>query len=358
MQNDIGLELLAKFLADECNDSEKEIVLNWIETDPLNRDEFNYIKSIWNASGDKHVNWDVEKAWDKFSVNSGIKEDLPVTKNRPKNSIKLFSFGKIVPAISVILILLASVFYFNTISIEPLPSKKIEVINAFHKITTEKGQRVSFKLPDGSEVFLNAASSIQFPADFLNGKREISLDGEAFFRVVHKDDEPFIVSFKNGIVQDIGTEFNIKSWKDDKSSSIAVSSGEVAVKSNDIDKSVRLMKGQFTIIPENGLPSVPVKARIDHLTGWMYGKLYFDNTMLGDVFKSLSRSYNLDCTISDSLLLSLHLTAGFGEETPEEIIHIISLALDLKHKKSGNKIYFYPGKNFYFNKTNKVQDLN
>src|SRR3989304_5853895 len=137
MQNDIGLELLAKFLADECNDSEKEIVLNWIETDPLNRDEFN-------------------------SVKSGIKEDLPVTKNRPKNSIKLFSFGKIVPAISVILILLASVFYFNTISIEPLPSKKIEVINAFHKITTEKGQRVSFKLPDGSEVFLNAASSIQF----------------------------------------------------------------------------------------------------------------------------------------------------------------------------------------------------
>src|SRR3989304_4571436 len=290
MQNDIGLELLAKFLADECNDSEKEIVLNWIETDPLNRDEFNYIKSIWNASGDKHVNWDVEKAWDKFSVNSGIKEDLPVTKNRPKNSIKLFSFGKIVPAISVILILLASVFYFNTISIEPLPSKKIEVINAFHKITTEKGQRVSFKLPDGSEVFLNAASSIQFPADFLNGKREISLDGEAFFRVVHKDDEPFIVSFKGGKVEDIGTEFNVKAWNEDKVSSVAVSGGEVVVSSNGTGRSVHLIEGQITKISGNGLLSQPAKYRIDHLTGWLDGKLYFDNTLLGDVFKSLSRS--------------------------------------------------------------------
>ena len=100
MYDQINWDLLAKYLAGECTEEEKSLVENWVAADPLNEELFEYLKSVWEASGEESMQWDVDDAWQKVAVKAGIssrgfmlKKCLPLRFAKEKNkrlSVKFF----------------------------------------------------------------------------------------------------------------------------------------------------------------------------------------------------------------------------------------------------------------------------
>lgn len=347
MYSKINWALLAKYLANECNEEEKRLVQSWLEADPLNRELFEYIKSTWKASSDKPVLWDVDSAWSnvalKLGIESGNRQVFPrkVSYKDNPGKITLPASRFLSSVVLIVIISVASLLYKN-LNKEPVKIMSLGDQITFHEMSAEKGQRVSFKLSDGSEVFLNSASTIRFPEKFSNSKRLVYLDGEAYFKVVHNDEKPFKVIISDGEVTDIGTEFNVRAWKNENVSSVTVKEGKVSFGTENVDGNniVYLTKNETSSLSDEGKLSPPVVTRVDRQISWLNGKIYFENSTLGDVFNSLDRSYNFHCSVNDSSLLSMHLTAVLKGDNFREVVNIISLALDLRYEISEKSCLF------------------
>lgn len=359
MYNQVNWDLLAKYLAGECAGEEKALVEIWIAADPLNEELFEYVKSAWEASGEKSMQWDVEDAWQKVAVKTGITswnlmpgESSPLSFAKKKNKQL---WVKICSSLALI-ISLASFAYFYNVGNDPLPVNPSKSKPTLSAISTEKGQRTTLKLSDGSEVILNSASEIKFPDKFSGKERVVYLNGEAYFKVVHNESFPFQVIISNGIIRDIGTEFNVKAWKQDGVADVTVKEGEIAVLSENQKQNqiVYLSRGQSSKLTETGVTQ-PESVNIERKLGWLKGNLYFENSTLSDVFKMIDRSYDFNCTIKDSSLLSLHLTANFKGETAKNIARIIALTLNLGYKFTEDGCFYYPGKEFHIANRKKLK---
>ncbi len=351
MSSEINWALLAKYLANEQSEEEGRLVENWLDADPLNREQFSSIESTWKASSDKTVQWDVDRAWagvaSKLSLEGGVRQ-----KSKESISYQYVERKRYLPAVKllgtavIIIIISVSAFLYNDVNKKPAKVSGMKKAIAIHEVTTEKGQRASFKLSDGTEVFLNSASTIKFPEKFSKSKRLVYLEGEAFFKVVHNDQKPFKVFIANGEITDIGTEFNVKAWKDDASYVVTVKEGKVSFASRDsAGRNIVYLSGKESArLTSNGKLGKPKVADVNKHISWINGRLYFENSNLNEVFKTLDRSYNFSCSVNDSSLLSLHLTATFKGDNLKEIVKIISLALDFRYKVSGNSCQFSAGK--------------
>ena len=165
----------------------------------------------------------------------------------------------------------------------------------FNTIRTPRGGEYEVILDDGSHIWLNSASSLQFPVHFTNSDRRVALTGEAYFEVKSSllpsgDKKPFIVSVDNMEVQAVGTAFNISAYKEDDRSQTTVVEGQVKVNRN--NKTNLLSPGKKLIAKDN---SVTVEdADIKMEIGWKNGDFVFHNTSLKMVMNELARWYDLD----------------------------------------------------------------
>lgn len=166
---------------------------------------------------------------------------------------------------------------------------------SYNTIATPVGGQYQVNLPDGTKVWLNAASSIKFPSSFAKLKeREVQLSGEAYFEVVHHAKIPFIVKTKGQEVLVLGTHFNINSYDDESVTKTTLLQGAVLarklnVKGEDKDY-VLLMPGQQAVL-DKSFTVKPVD--VEEVTAWKDGNFLFNDTDLKDIMKQLSRWYDV-----------------------------------------------------------------
>ncbi|WP_276088242.1 FecR domain-containing protein [Pedobacter sp. JY14-1] len=198
--------------------------------------------------------------------------------------------------------------------------------------TTAKGQTYSFTLPDGTKVWLNADSKLEFPAQFSGKERRILMQGEAYFVVKHNAKQPFRVVSRTGsgreqMVEDIGTEFNINAYADELSVRTTLVEGSAAVYSitqaRHSDDRRNLLSGKdkgslaalemtgktgksVVLTPNqqsafyNGNISVK-KVDVNEAIGWKNGKFTFNKTSLEEVLRQLGRWYDVDIVYPDGI---------------------------------------------------------
>ncbi|RFS18776.1 FecR family protein [Chitinophaga silvatica] len=210
---------------------------------------------------------------------------------------------------------------------------------AKYLVTTLNGERKNLTLPDGSQVYLNAASSIEYSKDFNRNNRIIKLTGEAFFEVSPAGNKPFIVKSSHQInTQVIGTSFNIKDYENEPSISIAVISGKVKVLNNDVPLSV-LEKDTKLIYEKQNRHFQLEKS---DTTSWNNGFLVFKNDSLKHVMSTLSRTFATKISIShevpDFLLVNACLDENLGLH---KILELICKLHELKYSERNNQIIIY-----------------
>lgn len=176
------------------------------------------------------------------------------------------------------------------------PALKNLINKEVNTLSTVKGQQYQVVLPDGSEVWLNAASTITYPANFANLKnRVVQLTGEAYFEVAKDKNHPFIVKTSRQQVEVLGTHFNVNSYDDEKATRTTLLEGSVKVW-NDKGQEV-LLPGQQSAVAQ-GAPLVS-KANVNETVAWKNGDFIFDNEEFGSILRQLSRWYNVEIVDED-----------------------------------------------------------
>lgn len=170
-------------------------------------------------------------------------------------------------------------------------------------LTIPRGQNYKVTLADGTEVWLNTDSKFSYPSKFTGGERRVSLQGEAYFKVKHDTQHPFIVEANGVETKVLGTEFNVRSYGKNNSQ-VTLIKGSVEVKSRDHQASrVRLVPGQEAKLNTDGSFDM-AEVDIDSYVYWKEGFFYFDNVDLASIMQDIGRWYNLNVVFQNEQVKS------------------------------------------------------
>ena len=223
----------------------------------------------------------------------------------------------------------------NYSGIDSIVDNKVE----YHRIVVPRGGEYNLKLADGTDVWMFADSEIRFPTRFKGNKREVYLEGEAYFHVTASKEHPFIVKTKDMDVMVTGTEFNVKAYSDEMNVQTTLLQGVVTVFSG-LEK-----KEKMEIKPNQQAEwcrrSVKMRVREvdpDLFMAWKNGRFIFRQDRLEDIMRTLARWYGVEVVYLDESVKSM-LFAGKLDRS-EEINPILDvlrttdkLSVDVKGKK-------------------------
>lgn len=203
------------------------------------------------------------------------------------------------------------------------------------------GTREKVQLSDGSEVWLNAGSTLIYPSVFTSKEREVHLIGEAFFDVQKDSIRPFIVNTHYLKMQVLGTSFNISAYPDESQVEATLETGVLKV--NVLNDST-----SYYLFPDNQLvytPSTHIieqrNVRASDYSEWRMGGLFFNNVPFEDVLHILERTYGLQVHIRNSVYKNQKVYVHFNkDESLETIFQILKLMIpELEYKITGNSVY-------------------
>jgi transmembrane sensor len=205
----------------------------------------------------------------------------------------------------------------------------------YNTLETPKGKQYSVVLPDGSKVWLNAASTLKYPTAFIGKDRKVELTGEAYFEVVHNSAHPFSISAGGQTVQDIGTHFNINAYTDEKTVKTTLLEGSVRITTG--TSNVLIKPGQQAILAENKLKIAP--ADVDDVIAWKEGMFRFTDESLESVMRKVSRWYDVEVVYTNDEVKGLSCNAiATRFSNVSKVLRMIELTKQVHFKIEGKKI--------------------
>lgn len=168
----------------------------------------------------------------------------------------------------------------------------------FNTLSVPRGGKYNITLADGTVVWLNAASSLTFPAAFTGKERQVSLNGEAYFEVATDPSRPFSVKVGDMQVQVLGTHFNIMAYNDEQSVNTTLLQGAVKIQSSTGEALLR--PGQQAKMDHAGKVQV-VHADIDAVIAWKNGLFSFNNASIEEVMRQVARWFDAEIVYPDGI---------------------------------------------------------
>lgn len=276
-------ELLYHFFNGKTTLEEEYRIREWMESDPEHEKRFFEERRMFDAMNLLIEEEDLKQKKIKFFKKPWIKE-----------------LSKIAAVITLTLTL--SVSYQHIFS-----DKKLL---AMQKIEVPIGQRVNIELSDGTIVWLNSRSQIYYPATFSGDERKIKLNGEAYFEVVHTDDnKPFIVETAYGTVEVLGTKFNLEAYPESDTFVTSLLEGSVKVKSQ--NQQLILCPDQMAYL-KNG------KLEVEEITDynpykWREGLIYLKNESFSNIMKKFENAYGVEIKIKTPKVLDYSCSGKFRQ---------------------------------------------
>lgn len=212
--------------------------------------------------------------------------------------------------------------------------------NGTNTLTTPRGRQFQLKLPDGTRVWLNAASSLSYPTAFTGPQRKVTVTGEAYFEVAPNPQQPFVVATARSVVEVLGTRFNIRAYEAASQISTTLVDGAVRVSADQKGiSSVVLKPGQVSILTATQM--LVDKADTDKTLAWKNGYFNFDGATLQQVLNELQRWYDIDVVYEGNVK---NIRFG-GELSRSKSLGQIITALkdnELHFRLEGNKLTVLP----------------
>lgn len=203
-----------------------------------------------------------------------------------------------------------------------------------------KGNKSLLRLTDGTKVWLNADSRLQYDENFNKGNtREISLKGEAYFEVFPDAKKPFIVHTSGIIVTVLGTAFNLKAYEGESTIETTVIHGKVGVSRQGADESLILKPNQRAVFKKDTKATNVEQVATENITEWKEDKLVFDETPISEVLSKIEAYYNVKVHLKTGDRLDCTLTGEIGQEGVEEIFKLLEATYSIRYRISGRDIY-------------------
>jgi transmembrane sensor len=300
------------------------------------------------------ANADLEEQMQKLRMKIDAAEAAPVVAMRKKdrNFFRPFRY-----AVAVALVLFAAA----TIYLYKKPAETGKAASPLVEYASKPGERKSFQLPDGTQVSLNAGSSISISKSYGTTTREVTLKGEAFFEVQHNKQVPFIVHTSDMDVKALGTAFNVRSYHGEKSETALLRGLVEVTLKKDNNRKILLhpeekiswvMKGKNNEEVAKAAPSSkketdekPIVKQVKKLddgsvkeVAWMENKLAFENDPFEEIVPQLARWYDVEISFASEDVKKYHFTATFKKEKLEQVLEIFKTSKAFKYRIDGKTI--------------------
>lgn len=275
---------------------------------------------------------------------------------------KIVLIGSSMAAVFIIAFFLGNLYsIFNKdVSSEPVVS-----VN-YNEIKAPFGARSEIKLADGTQVMLNAGSTIKYSSDFNSNNRDLILDGEAYFKVAKNIDLPLIVNAGNINIKATGTEFNVKAYSDEGIIETTLIEGKVEISQkgdNNEGKMLELTPNQKAIYVKEfdritlgkikeiePLAVKPAKVATDKLlispkvdvnqvVAWTHGKLIFRGENLDNLCVELQRKYNVNFIFKNEEIKKYRFSGVLLDETLEQVLNVIKLTAPIDYYLEGKTVF-------------------
>ena len=209
----------------------------------------------------------------------------------------------------------------------------------YNKLEVPRGGECMIKLDDGTKVWVNAETKLKYPVVFVGDRREVVLEGEAFFDVA-KNEKPFIVKTSFGDVRVLGTAFGISAYASEPESYTTLVRGKVSVEREGM-KPVVILPGEQVVTFKDG-KMIKQEVDVEEFVGWKDGIYVFKEKSLGEIMKTLERWYNVSVDFQDKSLVDLPFT---GNLKRYDDINVFFDALtrtgDMKSRVEGNQVILF-----------------
>lgn len=349
--------LTHSFLSNSISDEEVNILIEWLKSSDENKKQFLDYKRIYFLSLNADVVSKFEKekieAWDRLYSEINL-EDSAEEDTGARRTVLFKQIMKIA-AMFILFFGMGSLF---TYFIFPSKLNGITTPKIVHEVVIPKGSKGEVILPDGTKVWLNANSKLKYDGEYGITNRNVSLQGEGYFKVKKNPSLIFAVFASGMKVKALGTTFNVKSYPDEKYFSTTLVEGSVKIEGKNID--CKLKPNQiFTcnkvldiqtdesnkIIDQAGESKVdePIKVeaenpnilsdiKVEVYTSWKDDQWIINSESLSDIVVLLERKFNVSVDIKSKELLNYKFSGTFKKETLEQILNVIRLTAPMKYE--------------------------
>lgn len=316
------LELIIKYIEGDPDQKITANVEQWLSRDPENGRYLEKAKKLWFAVDELKAlaAIDVNRDWEAVEKRLAEKSH-PYHHGRTKRLSWNNPFVRIA-AVLIIGILITSLFFY----INPVPAT--QPVASRYEIIVPDGQKSNLVLPDGTKVMVNAGSRLFLPKESEPDKREVWLDGEAFFEVTKNPHQPFVVHTSDIQVKVLGTTFNVRAYGDEKLVETTLVEGRVELNTTEGNgQDVSLLPDHKAIFVKSkdaelgaalrrefGEPlkvgQILVSGKIDPglAISWTQGKLIFDDEYFDVIIRRLERYYGVQIHLADESLKNMKYT--------------------------------------------------
>ena len=326
----ISDELKYKFFRNQCTPEEHALVLQWMKS-VSSKDKADFMDEHTGliASGE---------------INSYPQADLAFKQVEQKIHTRKIAqtrkllYRRTMQVAATLILLITGYYSYMLFKATPVETSPVTDEIAIKEQKTEYGQQSNIKLSDGTQIKLNAGTKITYPEMFANGKRELSLQGQAFFNVARDPERPFVINTGSLQVTVLGTSFDVNSFESDNTVSVTVLSGNVRVSIDNQDESVILGKNEQLVYNKkmNSYFKHPVNA--GESIAWVQGILRFNNAPLTDVFRKLERWYNVDIHVSGNIEADCTVSGRHKNEGLESVLDALKFSHGVQYTYTDSEV--------------------
>ncbi len=313
-------KITKEYLQNRYSKDTEEEIQQWLIEDEYSAEKEQASLEYWDALEAK-PNASTLQALKRVNARTGILRTIPLHRRLMRVAAVL------IPAF----MLLGGIYYFSQ------QEKMLQVIAAY-------GETKHILLPDSSEVWLNAGSSLHYPSTFRKENRTLTLEGEACFSVRKDAQRPFIVNTQNLSVKVLGTEFNVRAYSGDNRTTATLATGKIEVKTP--SNQTRILEPDEQLTFDSQTDAIQVaKVSAHDITSWTTGQLIFTGATLDEIFKTLERRFNITFDTGNAPHQSKeYYTIKFlKNDSIEQILHVLKdVTGDFSYTKTGNKIIITP----------------
>ena len=343
----IDAELLDRYLARECSEAEDAIVRRYLMARPeLAMALASFLAELEDervrpAPPDARESWMRlrgrlrETEGDLLPVPGGSPRSRQITDTKPRHLFSLLpsrrnSSGWRRIMYTTVAAGLVVVAVFRVVRKDTIPAESPPPEETF---STANRERAELRLSDGTRIRLAPASHIRVAADYGEHERAVYLEGQGYFEVKHDQIHPFLVYAGTAIARDVGTEFAVRSYPEDRAVQVVVRTGGVAMSGVGL-----LDAGDVGRLGIDGTSSLTRGVAVDSLLTWLDGRLVFHDAPLATVLAELRRWHDVDVHLADPALGTLPFTGVLTDASFRSSISLVAATLGLHVRNTRDRV--------------------
>jgi len=332
MNEDLYIQLLYKKLQGEINPEEQIQLDQWLKASADHRFTAQTIEKAWELGEGEEPELAIDLDTD-FAL---LEDRILAEEEAEKKEAIIRPIGRKTPYWQIAAAI-AALLVFAFLTRNYFTSNE-----QWNTLATVANSSLEQRLADGSRIWLNENSQLEYPSDFSGSERRIRLKGEAFFEVTKDASKPFIIETNSGEVKVLGTSFSVRDYSKETTLKVAVVTGKVQLKGKTSEETIIMTAGQSGVLDKqkNLLTKAP---QSNNAAAWHTRELAFNEIPMREAIRDIEAFYNIQIKVDNEGLLNCPFTSTFKNQPLEAIMETLNTIFQTESEKLQDKIYTLRG---------------